>query len=81
MKAIEQMVSGTQVSTEMVNEVVAQIDVQHSGLDHFASFVEELGSQIEALREAVAQIQASMALISEAGKLNIEQMGKLSVEA
>jgi methyl-accepting chemotaxis protein len=81
MKAIEQMVAGTQVSTDMVNEVVAQINVQHSGLDHFASFVKDLDSQIEALREAVAQIHASMDLIAEAGKLNIEQMGKLSEKA
>jgi methyl-accepting chemotaxis protein len=79
MEAIKAIVKEMQASNEMAKEVVLQIDGQRKGFDHLSLFTKELDGRIASLRDAVAEIRASTDRVSEAGKLNIEQVKKLQL--
>lgn len=77
MKAVEQMVEGTEASGGKVKEVVSEIDAQQVSFSHLSEFAKGLDARIAGLREAVSAIRESTDLVSEAGRLNVEQMKKL----
>lgn len=80
MTAINDIVSGTRLSDEMVKEVVSQIDSQQSGFTHLSDFTKELDGRIVEIRSTVAEIRAATDLVVEAGRLNIEQTKKLQAD-
>lgn len=80
MAAINEIVSGTRISGEMVREVVSQIDGQQAGFNHLSEFAKELDSRILDIRVTVAEIRSSADLVSEAGRLNVEQTKKLKAD-
>jgi methyl-accepting chemotaxis protein len=79
MRATERMVSETQASGEIVKDVVGQVNAQRVAASHFSAFAKELDDRIARLREAVDEIRASTDEVSEAGRLNIEQVKKLQI--
>jgi methyl-accepting chemotaxis protein len=80
MVAITDIVSGTRLSGEMVKEVVSQIDGQQSGFEHLSDFTKELDGKILDIRSTVSEIRSAADLVSEAGRLNIEQTKKLQAD-
>lgn len=77
MRAVEQMVAGTQASGEMVRDVVAQVDTQRAGLSHLSAFTTGLNERIAGLEKAVSEIRAATDRVSEAGRLNVAHSSKL----
>lgn len=80
MTAINEIVSGTRLSDEMVREVVAQIHGQQSGFTHLSDFAKELDERIVEIRATVMEIRGASDQVSDAGALNIEQAKKLQAE-
>jgi methyl-accepting chemotaxis protein len=75
--SIERIVAETHSSKNAVESVGGQIDLQQAGFGRILNFTRELAGRVAELREAVGEIGAATDKVSEAGKLNIEQVRKL----